>query len=208
MSRLAATAVPARLGRAESQAATRASVLVAAEAAFVERGYDRAGIEEIAARAGFTKGAVYSNFGSKEELFLEVSNERDARLSAPLLEGLAAATDIEDCMTALDSWYRTTVDDDRAWALATAEFTLTALRKPDLHERLKAQHREARGAIAWLLAERTAAVGHVLPTDPEALAEVVMALGNGLAISHAIDEEIEPGLFLPAFRALLGLPPT
>jgi AcrR family transcriptional regulator len=207
MARTAAPAAPARLGRSESQAATRASVLAAAEAAFSERGYDRAGIEEIASRAGFTKGAVYSNFGSKEELFLEVTAAREERMSAPLLAGLAAATDIEGCMAALDGWYRATVDDDRAWALATAEFTLTALRKPELHDRLKAQHREARGAIAWLLAERTEAVGHALPTDPEALAEIVMALANGLAISHAIDEEIEPGLFVPAFRALLGLPP-
>jgi AcrR family transcriptional regulator len=199
-------APPPRLGRAESQAATRASVVGAAEAAFVERGYDRASIEDIAARAGFTKGAVYSNFGSKEELFLQVREARDTRLSEPLVDGLSKATDVDGLMDALDAWYRSTVADDRPWALATAEFTLAALRKPELHQRLKDQHRETRGAIAWLLAERAAAVGIDLPIEPEALAEVVMALGTGLAISHAIDEDIEPGLFVPAFRALLGVP--
>ena len=197
----------ARRSREESQAATKAEVLRAAESVFLAKGYADAGVEEIAGLAGFTKGAVYSNFGSKEGLFLEVSTARDERLSQPLIAGLAAAADLDGCLQALDRWYRETIVKDRGWALATAEFTLVALRKPDLHALLRANHRQAVDSIAWLLASQMAAMGHELPTDVHVLAEVVVALGNGLAVTHAIDDEVSADVFLPAFRALIGLAP-
>src|ERR1043165_9772619 len=65
-----------RLTRAESQAQTRAALLQAGAEVFVERGFAGSSVEAIAARAGFTRGAFYSNFASKEELFAELLQER------------------------------------------------------------------------------------------------------------------------------------
>ena len=61
-----------RISRAESQARTRQALLDAAREVFVERGLHRASVEAIAERAGFTRGAFYSNFSSKQELFAEL----------------------------------------------------------------------------------------------------------------------------------------
>src|SRR5690349_8455643 len=69
-------ATPERLTRAESQARTRAALLQAGAEVFVERGFAGSSVEAIAARAGFTRGAFYSNFASKEELFAELLQER------------------------------------------------------------------------------------------------------------------------------------
>ena len=65
-----------RLTRAEQQAATRAALIDAAAQVFAERGFTGASVEAIAARAGYTRGAFYSNFESKEELFAELLQER------------------------------------------------------------------------------------------------------------------------------------
>src|SRR4051812_22581139 len=65
-----------RLTRAEQQARTRSTLLEAAERVIVERGYQGASVEAITAAAGYTRGAFYSNFASKEELFAELLQER------------------------------------------------------------------------------------------------------------------------------------
>src|SRR5829696_8420798 len=65
-----------RLSRSEQQAQTRAALLQAAADVFVERGLHRATVEVITERAGYSRGAFYSNFSSKEELFATVLQER------------------------------------------------------------------------------------------------------------------------------------
>src|SRR5438046_4116689 len=74
-----------RLTRAEKQAITRARVLDAAAKLFARRGFDGVSLDEVAAAAGFSKGAVYSNFESKEELLLTLLVERHSRR---IMEGL------------------------------------------------------------------------------------------------------------------------
>ena len=77
-----------RLTRAESHARTRQALLDAAAQVFANRGFGGASLDEIAEVAGYTKGAVYSNFGSKDELFLAVLQDR-MRRQVELLNGLA-----------------------------------------------------------------------------------------------------------------------
>src|ERR1700709_1587257 len=69
-------ATPARLTREQSKAHTRERLLAAARSAFAESGFHGASVEEIASRAGFSTGALYSNFDGKEDLFL-VARERE-----------------------------------------------------------------------------------------------------------------------------------
>jgi AcrR family transcriptional regulator len=68
-----------RLTRAEQQQRTRAALLDAAEHVFVDRGLQGASVEAITERAGYTRGAFYSNFASKEELFAELLQDRAYR---------------------------------------------------------------------------------------------------------------------------------
>src|SRR5881409_2831591 len=82
-----------RLTRTERQAQTRADLLEAAARVFARRGFAGASVEAIAAEAGFTRGAFYSNFSSKEELFAELLQERVyaiyTRMAQRLLSGEA-----------------------------------------------------------------------------------------------------------------------
>ena len=70
--------MPAVLTRKERQAQTRRELIAAAARVFARRGYHKATIEEIAAEAGMTSGAVYSNFEGKEELFLAIADDQVA----------------------------------------------------------------------------------------------------------------------------------
>src|SRR3989440_8786878 len=70
------SAAPGRLPRAEKQEETRRRLLDAAASVFIRRGFQGASIEEITAEAGFTRGAFYSNFETKEEMFVELLQER------------------------------------------------------------------------------------------------------------------------------------
>src|SRR5438105_12586486 len=80
------TAARSRLTRAEQQAKTRAALLEAAAQVFIERGFLGASVEAITERAGYTRGAFYSNFDSKEELFAELLQERVYTIYAEMAE--------------------------------------------------------------------------------------------------------------------------
>ena len=81
----------ARLTRAERREQTRDDLIAAADRLFVEGGFHATSLDQIAAAAGYTKGAVYSNFASKEDLFFAVY-ERRAEVSQAQMRELAAAT--------------------------------------------------------------------------------------------------------------------
>lgn len=90
---MAATTTTAEPVRRPTRESVREAVLAAAGELFLTSGYAGTSLDQVARRAGFTKGAVYSNFGGKPELFAQVCRERFAEASAPLLEQVRAALD-------------------------------------------------------------------------------------------------------------------
>lgn len=90
---MAATTTTAEPVRRPTRESVREAVLAAAGELFLTNGYAGTSLDQVARRAGFTKGAVYSNFGGKPELFAQVCRERFAEASAPLLEQVRAALD-------------------------------------------------------------------------------------------------------------------
>src|ERR1035441_1726715 len=77
---------PRRLTRRESRDATRARLIAAAEKIFIRFGFDASSVERIAEAAGFSRGAFYSNFQNKDELFIAVLNKRHLAISSALEE--------------------------------------------------------------------------------------------------------------------------
>lgn len=90
----------ARLSREESQEITRAKLLAAARALFAQNGYGMTSLDRIAEEAGFSKGAVYSNFSGKEDLFLAVLEEQGKTTLDELVDTLASAD--KDPQSAID----------------------------------------------------------------------------------------------------------
>lgn len=90
---MAATTTTAEPVRRPTRDSVREAVLAAAGELFLTSGYAGTSLDQVARHAGFTKGAVYSNFGGKPELFAQACRERFAEASAPLLEQVRAALD-------------------------------------------------------------------------------------------------------------------
>src|ERR1017187_6000740 len=115
---------------------TQTRLLDAAEEVFVRDGYESAQLEEIAATAGRSKGAVYTHFKSKEDLFLALYEHRIGSHIARLLNSLQTRTNRKQSLQAFREFYVELVN-DRTWPILTLEFKLFALRHPDSKERLR-----------------------------------------------------------------------
>jgi len=115
---------------------TQARLLDAAEEVFVRDGYEAAQLDEIAARAERSKGAVYTHFKSKEDLFLALFEHRTQSYVERLLSSLRQCKTREQSIVAFRDFYVGLVA-DRAWPILTLEFKLFALRHPESKERFR-----------------------------------------------------------------------
>jgi len=178
-----------RLTREESRQRTREHLLDAVADVFGRRGFHAASVEEVAEAAGFSKGAVYSNFASKDDLFLALLDRHlDQELHAVAQR---AAPDLPRADRAAAPAHRFPrhLEEGRTWNILAIEFWLYAMRDERARERLAARYRAARGALAARLRERDAG-SEARPSLPdEHLAWVLLALGAGLALQSYL----EPG---------------
>jgi AcrR family transcriptional regulator len=172
-----------RLSRAERREQTRQELVVAAEACFVTRGFHATSVDEVAERAGYTKGAVYSNFAAKEDLFFAVYERRVERVVTEVAPGLRRA----GAQQALD-WLATTTierrDHDDGWLAVFSEFRGHVVRHPELRERFAAIHARFLELLAEAVRKVAEDRGLTLPSDVTAsqvaLAWNAMEVGLGL----------------------------
>ena len=136
---------------------TRQRLLDAAAEVFAEVGLDAASVEAICERAGFTRGAFYSNFDSKDELFLElagrVAGERVAAVRARVAD-LEAEGDLGSAPTDASAMIQQVLDisaDDRLGILLMSEIRIRALRDPQLAAAYLAQESEMIGSVAQII---------------------------------------------------------
>ena len=115
---------------------TQARLLNAAEEVFVRDGYGAAQLDEIAARADRSKGAVYTHFKSKEDLFLALFEHRMKEYIGRLTASLERAANRKQSLEVFRDFYVGLVQ-DQTWSLLTLEFKLYALRHPESKERLR-----------------------------------------------------------------------
>jgi AcrR family transcriptional regulator len=195
-----------RMTRAEKKAETRALLLDAAAYTFARKGFAGASVEEIAEAAGFSIGALYSQFGGKDKLFLALLADRAS-------SGIGAAARIvndegaeaEDPAQALGRMLVEVADKDNDFALLQAEFWLYAVRNPDVMDVLAEQFRGPRDALADLIGRRLADVGQTSGASPEVAATIVLALFQGLVQQRRTDAESVPDdLFGRAVRWLFA----
>lgn len=115
---------------------TRALLLEAAEIIFVRDGYEGAELGEVAALAGRTKGAIYAQFESKEDIFLALIEHRTQGYRAHMEKALAGSTTVEGNLAVLREFYLRYAE-DQAWSILLLEFKLFAMRRPKLKKRLQ-----------------------------------------------------------------------
>ncbi|MBB1158129.1 MULTISPECIES: TetR/AcrR family transcriptional regulator [Amycolatopsis] len=166
---------------------TRSALLQAAYEKFRDVGYGSASLEAIAAEAGFTKGALYGNFSSKEELFLALAEERAESLPSEWRHIDPESLGREEVGRAVGSWLADAIRRRRGWFLASAEFSIVAARNPELAARrlaaLRRTHRELGEVL--LRYDRSATA------DPLPLGVLAMALIDGVIINAALDPDLD-----------------
>jgi uncharacterized protein (TIGR03086 family) len=173
------------------RAMTRQHLLDAAAIVFAKQGFHAATIDEIAAYAGFTKGAVYSNFKNKDDLFLALLDDRVAREHALMSEALQRAPE-EDSTPIAEVEQRLQLgsaywDDD--FTTLYLEFILYARRNPEAREKLVAQlYREAE-AEEDLIRHEYDVAGNAPPYPLKPLAAVTSSMFIGLQVRRLIDAD-------------------
>ena len=201
--------------RKERQTRTRELLMESAATVAARRGIERASLDEVAERAGFTKGAVYANFSSKEELFLAMLDAHfEARLEEldrivsteadPDAQAREAAQGLMRMLDAQPEHHR-----------LFFEFAVHAARNEDFREQLVARYRSLRERLADLLAERVERLGIDPVVPPAEVAAMAFAMANGMALERLLEPEAVPdrlfgemmATFFIGLRARAGVPP-
>jgi AcrR family transcriptional regulator len=192
--------------RRPARSETRSALLAAAFRVFGRQGIANTSLSEIAAEAGLTKGAVYSNFASKDELLLAI-------MESHLIERMQDATAVfdsdlstPDAVRAAGARLLTSMVANANWHALLLEYWTIARHDEALLARLSAKRREVRTVVAKAIAKAADTHRVTLPISPEELAVTLMALSNGYAMERGIDETAVPPDLFEKVLALLVRP--
>jgi AcrR family transcriptional regulator len=187
------------LTRSEKQAKTRSALLRSAAKLICRKGIADASVEDVATDAGYTKGAFYANFKSKEEMFLVMLDERYAaeleRLEAHLPgEGAPA----EEVRASAEDFLRF-IRADPDWPRLYFEFVVYAARNPEFREELATRNRAMRERIAQVIENWRRNWGADLDLDPpfpfEDIAQMLFCMADGFLIAQLVEPEIDETLY-------------
>ena len=177
---------------------TRALLLAAAETIFVRDGYEGAELGEIATLAGRTKGAIYAQFKSKEDVFLALIEERTLCYREQMEELLTKSTSKEGNLAALRKFYLQRAD-DQTWNLLLLEFKLFAMRHPASKKRLQDIYA---GVLSQNDEKRLASILGAASKDKGAISRVVAIQALQPMISGLV-LEAQLGTFLSEKTAIM-----
>ena len=194
------TPAPRRLTRAEAQAETRRRLLDAAFRVCAQRGIQGSSVEAIAEAAGYTKGAVYSNFGSKDDLLVALFEERIEGFAEGLVEAIGG--DDVDVPAASGSFVGAAATRHRAHFVLLCEFWSYAARDPAVRRRFAAGRRRYRALLTEIVEGEAKRFGVTLPVPAADVAAGVLALSLGLVLEGLVDRQVDPGA---AYRSMLDL---
>jgi AcrR family transcriptional regulator len=170
-------------GRTET---TRARLIQSAEKIFARDGFEAAKLEEIAADAGYTRGAFYAHFESKEDLFFAMlEREITSRITA-LEREMEKYKDPREKLRAMREFFLAKAA-DRRWCLLSLEFKLFAVRHPDVRRRLVAMHRRFVEPRVGYLEQVMQGLGAEMPVPAYAVGSSLAALGHALSLEHMLD---------------------
>lgn len=168
-----------RLTREESRDLTRQRLLEAGAVMIAKKGLAASSVEDIAAQAGYTRGAFYSNFGSKNDLFIELLKQDHEDIQQGLQQILDGGLSIKDMQKQLAHFYVQAYCGSNSFVL-WAEARLQALRDAKFRARLNALLLEKRNIIAYFITEFCTLMKTTLPAPAGDLAFGMMALFDGV----------------------------
>lgn len=190
----------ARLTRAESQAQTRERLIASGREAFARSSYANTSIEEIAEGAGYSKGAFYSNFATKEELALEIVRRDTDMVVAATAAAIEHARGNPDKIMENVAGLALTLSTQSERYILRAEMMLHAARSPGFATAYREQYIRQHGQIASLIAVLFANLKVPPRVPPSVLASAVLALAQGHALLRTVGD---PSTFGETLRTFL-----
>jgi AcrR family transcriptional regulator len=180
-----------RLRRAEQVERNRTAVLDAARRVFLDRGYGGATVDAIAEEAGFSKGVVYSQFGSKADMFMALLEQRITERGAQN-ERAAAGESVAQGVRQLVQVFSRDAASEGGWRQLLVEFRAHAARDPGLNRRYADAHRRTVTQLAGVLARLHERAGTSPPVPPQSMAEFLLAMGAGATLEQAVNPAALP----------------
>ena len=189
---------PSNRARGSKRLRTQALLVEAAAGVIGEKGFERTSLEDVAARAGMTRGAIYGNFRNKEDLFLAVV----AAKWQPIVPPFEAGAGFEEAMRGLADAVVAAMPARRMAAVGAASFQLYAL----THEAMRERVAVANGDIYRQMAAGLRSFGAEaeLAMKPEMFVRVAHALIDGLMFLHALTPELIDASVVRAALGVLG----
>lgn len=182
---------------------TRRQLLDAAITVFARKGIAATSLADIATEAGLTKGAVYSNFDSKDALVLALMAEHIVARMRHATEVFDGVSDTGEAVREAGARLHQGVLADATWHRLFLEYWTLAMRDADVHSGLTERRRELRAAIAAAIARAAQAQRVDLAITADELAVTMLALSNGLAVERGIDQSAVPDELFANLLALL-----
>jgi AcrR family transcriptional regulator len=169
---------------------TRALLLDAAEEVFAEKGFTPASLDDIARAAGYTKGAIYKHFATKEDLFLAVSDRYWRRYFDNFAEVMASAKEVgaREFDEIAKRWRQLSRDRGAEHAALGHEFTLYLLRNPEARDRVAAKRSEVVEALATFIVEGMDRLGGTLLIPALTFAQVLVATSDAVVLGSELDD--------------------
>jgi AcrR family transcriptional regulator len=192
--------------RKEQQAETRSRLMKSATRLLCRRGLDKASVEEVAREAGYTKGAFYANFGSKEELFLAMMDEKFAAEIERLEAALHTDEPVEDQIRSAGIDWLHFVSSDPEWPRLFSEFAIHATRDDEFRQEFMTRYRAMRKSLIEIYRRYLDELGIEPPLPLEQIALATACLGNGFLsermLDPTIDDELYGTILMTFFRGL------
>jgi AcrR family transcriptional regulator len=189
--------------RAESRQETRRQLLAAAATVFARRGYRRASVEEIASEAGYTIGALYSNFAGKEDVLLALLEQEIARIAERILKATQAEEDATDKLRAAGTAWMQFLDDEPELYALMIEFWTIWVRDEEHRPRHAERFAQVRSFIGGLIQQKADELGIAMRLPPEQIGAALVALADGLALQHLADPQALPKDLYPSLLVTL-----
>ena len=175
-----------RLTQPERKERTRADLVATAHEAFLERGFHGASLDEIAEEAGYSKGAVYSNFAGKDDLFLAVLDANAERRTRALADVILDQATLEDSFRAVSRSIAVADENEPRWTPLLLEFWAHASRRPALRADVTERRERFLTILGGLIEELAARHGVGLRVSGKEAARGSSALARGIALDRLL----------------------
>jgi AcrR family transcriptional regulator len=196
-------ATATRLTREQSRANTRERLLAAARGAFARNGFHGATVEEIASDAGFSTGALYSNFDGKEDLFLVLMEREIEEHAREIADAVGARTSVAERATGGARQWMSMIKREPELLLLFMEFWAYGVRDPQVRGKVAARFAQMREVLTRLIADAVREFDLELAIPAEQLAVAIDALADGIARQKLADPAAVPDDLMGTVLSLL-----